>query len=65
MQGGTTGGATSPIGSSDYQIHDNSYYGGGSSSGVSDYRSNYKPYEPYQGYEVGSATQYYRGDGDE
>ena len=65
IQGGTTGGSQSPVSSSDYQIHENGYYGGSASSGVSDYRSNYKPYEPYKGYEVGSSKQYYRGDSDD
>lgn len=61
VQGGTTGGSDSPISSSDYELHENNYYGS-SSSGVTDYRSNYEPYKPY---ETGSATQYYRGDAEE
>lgn len=61
VQGGTTGGTNSAISNDEYELHENSYYGG-SSGGVHDYRSNYEPYKPY---EPGKAKQYYRGDTDE
>jgi hypothetical protein len=66
VSGGTSGQADAAWkGSTRYELHENSYYGGDEASGVSSYRSDYEPYKPYQGYEVGSAKQYYRGDTDE
>ena len=62
VQGGTSGQADAAYsGGSNYTPHENSYYGG-SNAGTTDYRSNYEPYKPYEGYKVGDAKQYYRGE---
>ena len=66
VSGGTYGQTNAAwTGNSRYELHENSYYGGSVSSGTGSYRSNYEPYKPYQGYEVGSAKPYYRGDDEE
>ena len=66
VQGGTSGQVDAAWkGSSRYEVHENGYYGGSESSGTHSYRSTYEPYKPYQGYEVGSSKQYYRGDDDD
>ena len=60
VSGGTSGQVDAAwTGSSgSYKTHENSYYGGSR-------QSNYKPYEPYGGYEPGSAKTYYRGSDEE
>lgn len=63
VQSGTSGQADAAYrgGGANYEIHENNYYGG-SNAGTTDYRSNYEPYKPYEGYKVGDAKQYYRGE---
>lgn len=60
VQGGTSGQVDAAYkGASDYELHENKYYGNTSSSS---YHSTYEPYKPY---EPGTATQYYRGSDDD